>query len=57
MNTPEGKMSENVLKQAVVYGTILSSSSVEGFGMEKTSQLRRQNIISRLNKFKKILAF
>lgn len=51
------RIDEKTLKKAIVYGTIFSSFNVEGFGMEKTSRLRRHDIKSRLNKFKKILAF
>lgn len=51
------RINEKTLKKAIIYGTILSSFNVEGFGMAKTSSLTKQNIKSRLNKFKKILAF
>ncbi|PIQ88253.1 MAG: sugar kinase [Candidatus Omnitrophica bacterium CG11_big_fil_rev_8_21_14_0_20_42_13] len=50
-------ISEKILKRAVIYGTILSSFNVEGFGLEKTSVLTKKAVNSRLNKFKKILAF
>ncbi|MEK6715355.1 MAG: PfkB family carbohydrate kinase [Candidatus Omnitrophota bacterium] len=53
----EKNINEKSLKRAVVYGTILSSFNVEGFGMDKISSLTKDRIKSRLNKFKKILAF
>lgn len=53
----EKNINEKTLKRAVVYGTILSSFNVEGFGMDKISSLTKTKIKSRLNKFKKILAF
>lgn len=52
-----GKVNEKILKRAVIYGTILSSFNVEGFGVEKTARLSRKSIHSRLNRFKRILSF
>lgn len=54
----QGKnINEKTLKRAVVYGTILSSFNVEGFGMDNISSLTKTKIKSRLNKFKEILSF
>lgn len=53
----EKNINEKTLKRAVVYGTILSSFNVEGFGMDKISSLTKAKIKSRLNKFKKTLTF
>ena len=53
----EKNINEKTLKRAVVYGTILSSFNVEGFGMDKISSLTKARIKSRLNKFKEILSF
>ncbi|MFQ5681315.1 MAG: PfkB family carbohydrate kinase [Candidatus Omnitrophota bacterium] len=51
------KITQDALKRAIVYGIILSSFNVEGFGPERTSSLSRQAIRSRLHKFKKTLIF
>lgn len=53
----EGKITEKILKRAIVYGTVVSSFNVEGFGMERTAKLTKRDIKLRLNKFKKILSF
>lgn len=52
-----GKINSKTLKKAIIYGTILSSFNVEGFGMERIARLTKKDIHSRLNKFRNILAF
>ena len=45
------------LKQAVIYGTIMSSFNVESFSLKKISSLTKQEIKNRLKQFKKIIKF
>lgn len=45
------------LKQAVIYGTIMSSFNVESFSLKKLSSLTKQDIKNRLKQFKKIIKF
>ena len=52
-----GKITDSVLKKAVVYGTMYSSFNVEGFGLTKTSNLSKIKIQSRLNKYKEYFNF
>ncbi len=45
------------LKQAVIYGTIMSSFNVESFSLKKLSSLTKQDIQNRLKQFKQIIKF
>ena len=45
------------LKQAVIYGTIMSSFNVESFSLKKLSSLTKQDIKNRLKQFKQIIKF
>lgn len=51
------KITDTVLKKAVVYGTMYSSFNVEGFGLTKTYKLSKINIQGRLKKYKKYFNF
>jgi len=45
------------IKKALIYGTIAASINIEGFGIEKTSQLTMQALNQRVKEFRKILVF
>jgi sugar/nucleoside kinase (ribokinase family) len=51
------KLSQANIKKAIAYGIIAASFNVEGFGVEKTAGLCRQDLEKRLVQFKKILTF
>lgn len=51
--TKAKKISKNTIKKAIVYGTIIASFNVEGFGTERTSRLTLKEINDRVKKFKK----
>lgn len=51
------KINKNTIKKAVVYGTIIASFNVEGFGIERTSQLNLKEINDRVKQFKRIMHF
>ena len=44
------------IKKAIAYGTIAASFNVEGFGLNKTAQLKMNDLNSRLKKFKKCIS-
>ncbi|HNX81344.1 MAG TPA: PfkB family carbohydrate kinase [Candidatus Omnitrophota bacterium] len=48
-----GKVNAATLKKAICYGTIAASFNVEGFGLEKTSALARNDLEKRLRVFKR----
>lgn len=52
-----GKANHENIKEALMYGTILASFNVEGFGLEKTSMLTIGDIERRVKVFKKIINF
>jgi len=45
------KMDEKIFRKAIVYGTILGSFNVEGFGMAKTAPLTLPLVHQRMNRF------
>jgi len=51
------KLNEMNIKRAIAYGTVAASFNVEGFGVEKTSGLRLDDLNQRLNRLKKIVLF
>ena len=52
----EKKVSINILKEAAVYATILSSFNVEGFGVSKTAGLTVSDLNKRVKEFKKFIS-
>ena len=46
-----------VLRQAMAYGSVLASFNVEGFGTERVQRLTRDEIVDRLQDFKRITQF
>jgi sugar/nucleoside kinase (ribokinase family) len=52
-----GKVNAVSIKRAIAYGTVAASFNVEGFGLEKTSKLKKAELKMRLNKFKSCFLF
>ena len=50
------KCDEKTLRRAVVYGTVLASFNVEGFGMGKTAPLTMREVEGRLKEFTQFFA-
>ncbi|MCL2348874.1 MAG: PfkB family carbohydrate kinase [Planctomycetaceae bacterium] len=53
----QGKADGETIKKAIVYGTIVASFQVEGFGIDRLRQLTRDDIEQRLEKFRKMVEF
>ena len=51
------KITQNILRQAVVYGGIMASFNVESFSLNRLRRLNRQDINNRYKEFKKITDF
>ena len=47
----------STLKKAVVYGTLVASFNVEGFGLERMQEISREDIDSRVETYDKMLDF
>ncbi|MDR2170841.1 MAG: PfkB family carbohydrate kinase [Planctomycetaceae bacterium] len=52
-----GKLDENTIKNALVYGTLIASFCVEGFSLESLQKLDLNAINARREQFKKIASF
>lgn len=50
------QINSNILKEAAVYATILSSFNVEGFGVSKTARLTVPDLDKRVKEFKKFIS-
>ena len=51
------KVDGQSIKKAIVYGTIMASFNVEGFGVERSSRITRNDIKARLKRFKRVACF
>ncbi len=51
------RIDAKAIKKAITYGTIMASFNVEGFGVERTSKVTRQNVEARMKHFKHITSF
>jgi sugar/nucleoside kinase (ribokinase family) len=51
------KMDEKALRRAAVYGTVLASFNVEGFGMGRTAPLTMKDVEKRLKTYQHFCAF
>ena len=51
------KLDEKSLRRAVVYGTVLASFNVEGFGMGRTAPLTMKDVEKRLKEYQHFCAF
>ena len=52
-----GRVSERVLKEAVVYGNVLGSFAVEGFSLEKLASNTRDDVETRFNHYRSLINF
>lgn len=50
------KINEKIIKRAVIYGTVIASFNVEGFGVERVSGLTIKDINKRFKTFKRIIS-
>jgi sugar/nucleoside kinase (ribokinase family) len=55
--TKAGRISDNALRRAMVYGSVLGSFAVERFGVERLRKLTRKEIDQRARRFWKLTAF
>ncbi len=53
----QNSISENTLKRAIIYGTIMASYCVEGLGVKALLNLKPRNIIRRYNEFKQFTKY
>jgi sugar/nucleoside kinase (ribokinase family) len=53
--TKQRKINKDNIKKAIVYGTVIASFNVEGFGTEGTSELNLKDINSRIKKFRELI--
>lgn len=51
------KVDGQSIKKAIVYGTIMASFNVEGFGVERSSRITGDDIKARLERFKRVACF
>jgi sugar/nucleoside kinase (ribokinase family) len=51
------KINESTLRQAMVYGSVIGSFTVERFGVERLQKLKRSEIHGRARKFAKLTSF
>jgi sugar/nucleoside kinase (ribokinase family) len=51
------KVNAAKIKQALAYGTVAASFNVEGFGLERTSKLKMEDLQQRLSHFRKAVLF
>ena len=52
-----GRISEDTLRRAMVYGSVLGSFTVEKFGVERLANLKRGEITARARLFSKLTSF
>jgi len=52
-----GRFDHKSIKQALVYGTVVASFNVEGFGLNKTSLLTMKDLGRRLQRYRQIVLF
>ena len=52
-----GRINEQTLRAAMVYGSVLGSFTVERFGVERLAHLKRGEIIARAKRFSKLTSF
>jgi len=52
-----GKINEDTLRRAMVYGSVLGSFTVEKFGVERLTHLKRTEIAARAKLFSKLTTF
>jgi sugar/nucleoside kinase (ribokinase family) len=52
-----GSLSRREIRRAAVYGSVLASFAIEGFGIDRFRTLRPQEIEERFRHFKKLVSF
>jgi len=52
-----GVRDEKTLREAVVYGNVMGSFAVEGFGIKRLISLKREDIDERFRRYKRLIAF
>jgi sugar/nucleoside kinase (ribokinase family) len=52
-----GRVSDETLRRAMVYGSVLGSFAVESFGVERLTRLKRSEITRRAHLFSKLTSF
>jgi hypothetical protein len=50
----KGEISDQVLRRAMIYGSVMASFNVEKFSMERLKTLTRDEIEQRFKEFKKL---
>jgi sugar/nucleoside kinase (ribokinase family) len=53
----KGKINEQTLRAAMVYGSVLASFTVERFGVERLAKVKRREITARARSFAKLTSF
>ena len=53
----KGKINEQTLRAAMVYGSVLASFTVERFGVERLAKVKRREITARARAFSKLTSF
>ena len=52
-----GRVNERTLRNAMVYGSVLGSFTVERFGVERLTKLKRREITARARLFSRLTSF
>lgn len=53
----EGRVSEDLMRKAIIYGSVVASLNAEGMGLEKLRKITLDDINKRFNEFKEIVRF
>jgi sugar/nucleoside kinase (ribokinase family) len=53
----QGRINDQTLRRAMVYGSVLGSFAVEQFGVERLTTLTRREITARARRFLQLTAF
>jgi sugar/nucleoside kinase (ribokinase family) len=53
----KGRINEQVLRSAMVYGSVLASFTVERFGVERLARITRKEIAARAKLFARLTSF
>ncbi len=53
----EGRVSEDLMRKAIIYGSVVASLNAEGMGLEKLREITLDDINKRFNEFKEIVRF
>ena len=51
------KTSASEIKKSIVYGNVMGSFAVEGYGLEGLLRLKKSNIIRRVKQYEKMISF